>query len=91
VDLTLIDEWVTITIEAEKILRVPTVHGANMSSPKGSPAGSAESTLIKSIKWRGIPPIDAPFSLIDVLTFNSTQQAIIASLVASKDAHVARR
>jgi len=91
VNLDIIDEWVMINLDMEHSLRVPTVHGSNMSASEGSPAGTATTTREIHVKWRGIPPESAPLALTDIFEFSGTQQAIIAALVASKDAKVVRR
>jgi hypothetical protein len=85
VELTSLEEWLTIEIRLEKWLRLPVVSGSGNQKPEGSQVDSSTGTIIREYKWRGIPPEDILITAHDPFEFTRKQQAILAALFLSKD------
>lgn len=75
------DEWITITCEVTSWANLPTVAGGLSNYTAHT---SAYTERKDTFKYRMIPPDAAPLTLLDIVPFNSKQQAILAALAASR-------
>jgi len=75
------DEWITITCTITSWCTVPTVAGSLSTYAAHT---SAYTERKDTFKYRMIPPDAAPLTLLDLVPFNSKQQAILAALAASR-------